>query len=114
MILLRINCWILVQSFGFAANFNNFNNALINLFKLLLYGQCDQLVSTPIVQDVLELGIAKAEEAQGGSVVLGRMKGQVNFSHADSQLPPATVRALQLGNLVSPSHTATQRAWITS
>jgi hypothetical protein len=43
MILLRINFSILCGSFGFAANFNdftanfyNFNNAFIDLFKLLL------------------------------------------------------------------------------
>ena len=31
----------------------------------------------PVVQDLSELGIAKDKEAQGGPVVLDRMKGRV-------------------------------------
>ena len=49
-------------------------------------------IVAPIAQDVLDLGIAKAEEAQGSPVVLHRMKSRMNFSHVDAQLPPALAR----------------------
>jgi hypothetical protein len=53
-------------------------------------------IVAPIAQDVLNLGIAKDEEAQGSSVVLHRIKGRMNLSRVDAQLPPALARNRRL------------------
>lgn len=55
-----------------------------------------RLILTTIVQDVPELGIGSEKETQGGAVVLDRMKGRMNLSHADAQLPPALARNRRL------------------